>query len=60
MCLQFLAAKKREAEADTTAWEREIDQRVYPLYGLTPEEIAVVGSGRHSPRRCANTAKTTT
>jgi len=27
---------------DTTAWEQEIDQRVYPLYGLTPEEIAVV------------------
>jgi len=27
---------------DTTALEREIDQRVYQLYGLTPEEIAVV------------------
>jgi adenine-specific DNA-methyltransferase len=28
--------------ADTTALEREIDQQVYALYGLTPEEIAIV------------------
>jgi adenine-specific DNA-methyltransferase len=25
-----------------TAWEREIDERVYRLYGLTPEEIRIV------------------
>jgi len=37
-----LAAKKRDPGADTTALEREIDQRVYLLYGLTPEEIASV------------------
>jgi hypothetical protein len=29
--------------ADTTALEREIDQLVYALYGLTPEEIKIVG-----------------
>ncbi len=28
--------------ADTNAMEREIDQEVYALYGLTPEEIAIV------------------
>jgi hypothetical protein len=26
--------------------EREIDQRVYKLYDLTPEEIAIVEKGR--------------
>ncbi len=28
--------------ADTTAWEREIDQLVYELYGLTEDEIKLV------------------
>ena len=28
--------------ADTSALEREIDQQVYALHGLTPEEIAIV------------------
>jgi adenine-specific DNA-methyltransferase len=28
--------------ADTSALEREIDQQVYALYGLTPEEIKTV------------------
>ncbi|MCG2659497.1 MAG: hypothetical protein L6437_04530 [Kiritimatiellae bacterium] len=32
----------RDAVADATAWEREIDQLVYKLYGLTPEEIKIV------------------
>ena len=35
---RILAAKQRDAEADTSALEREIDQQVYALYGLTPEE----------------------
>ena len=38
----ILAAKQRDAEADTSALEREIDQLVYGLYDLTPEEIAIV------------------
>jgi adenine-specific DNA-methyltransferase len=46
MCLQFLAAKKRDPKADTSALEREIDQRVYQLYDLMPEEIAIVEKGR--------------
>jgi hypothetical protein len=39
---RILAAKQRDAEADVSAWEREIDQLVYALYGLTPEEIKLV------------------
>ena len=39
---RILAAKQREAEADTSALEREIDELVYALYGLTPEEIQIV------------------
>jgi len=37
-----LAAKPRDAEADTSALEREIDELVYALYGLTPEGIKIV------------------
>ena len=29
-------------QADTSTWEKEIDQLVYQLYGLTQEEIAIV------------------
>ena len=39
---KIVAAKQRDASADTTALEREIDQLVYKLYGLTEEEIAIV------------------
>ncbi len=39
---RILAAKEANPAADTTALEREIDQQVYALYGLTPEEIAIV------------------
>ncbi|HJZ12401.1 MAG TPA: Eco57I restriction-modification methylase domain-containing protein, partial [Acidobacteriota bacterium] len=39
---RILATKKKNSDADTTALEREIDQQVYALYGLTPEEIAIV------------------
>jgi hypothetical protein len=28
-----------------SAWEREIDERVYRLYGLTAEEIKMVEEG---------------
>lgn len=39
---RILAAKQRDAEADTSALEQEIDELVYTLYGLTPEEKALV------------------
>ena len=42
---QILAAKRANPAADVSAWEREIDERVYRLYGLTPEEIKLVEEG---------------
>jgi adenine-specific DNA-methyltransferase len=41
---RILAAKERNPNADTAALEREIDNFVYALYGLTPEEIQIVES----------------
>jgi hypothetical protein len=35
---RILAAKQRDAKADTSALERELDMLVYAVYGLTPEE----------------------
>jgi hypothetical protein len=37
-----LAAKKIDPAADTSAFEREIDERVYRLYGLSQDEIRLV------------------
>jgi hypothetical protein len=37
-----VAAKRKYPNFDTSALEREIDQQVYALYNLTPEEIAIV------------------
>lgn len=31
-----------EVEAEIAKLDREIDERVYELYGLTPEEIKIV------------------
>ena len=39
---KILAAKQRDAAADVSALEREIDELVYALYGLTQEEIKIV------------------
>jgi len=39
---KILAAKKDNPQADTTAWEKEIDQLVYKLYDLEPEEIRII------------------
>ncbi len=43
---RILAAKKADPTADTSALEREIDEQVYNLYGLTAEEIAIVEGKR--------------
>lgn len=43
---RILAAKQQDAEADVSAWENEIDQLVYALYGLTPEEIKLIEETR--------------
>lgn len=39
---QILVAKVSNPTSDTSALETEIDRMVYELYGLTPEEIAVI------------------
>ncbi len=41
----ILAAKKTDPNADTSALESEIDETVFDLYGLTPEERAIVKGG---------------
>lgn len=38
----IISAKKQNPQADTSSLEHEIDFLVYDLYGLTPEEIAIV------------------
>jgi hypothetical protein len=38
---KILAVKQRDPEADVTALAREIDELVYALYGLTPEESKI-------------------
>jgi hypothetical protein len=42
---KILAAKRADPLADVTALEREIDQHVYRLYGLTADEIKIVEEG---------------
>ena len=39
---QIIAKKSATLIADTSDLERQIDKKVYDLYGLTPEEIAVI------------------
>ena len=39
---RILSAKQRDAEADVSKLEQELDELVYALYGLTPEEKAIV------------------
>ena len=38
----ILAVKKKDSMADTSKLEKEIDNLVYELYGLSPKEIAIV------------------
>lgn len=34
--------KTKDSNTDTSALEKKIDELVYALYSLTPEEIAIV------------------
>jgi adenine-specific DNA-methyltransferase len=43
--IQIHAAKKQDPAANTSSMEKEIDQLVYQLYGLTEEEIKIVERG---------------
>jgi hypothetical protein len=38
----LLNVQRRREHNLAAAWEREIDERVYRLYGLTAEEIKIV------------------
>lgn len=42
---QIVNIKQNDPLADVSSFEREIDQKVYELYGLGPEEIAVIDKG---------------
>jgi hypothetical protein len=42
LVVRVLEAKRANPQTDTTEWEYEIDQIVYELYGLTPEEIKII------------------
>ena len=37
-----MARKKNDPNADITEFTKEIDDKVYSLYDLTPDEIAIV------------------
>jgi len=52
----ILQAKQANAAADASALEREIDARVYSLYGLTPDEICLVEESAPSSGRRAEPA----
>jgi len=43
---QILSEKQRNPIANTSSLERKIDEEVYNLYGLTPDEIKIVEEGR--------------
>ena len=45
---QILEIRESNLEADITNLETEVNQMVYELYELTPEEIAVVEGGAES------------
>ena len=51
---RLLAAKRNDADANLCELEEMIDQLVYELYQLTPEEVALV----ESEERSENTART--
>lgn len=40
--MKRLSAKKKDPEADASAWERELAVLIYALYGLTSKEIELV------------------
>ncbi len=46
---EILSIKKSDPEADVTALEREIDELVYQLYGLTEAEIVLIEAGTGAP-----------
>lgn len=43
---KIITVKKQSPQSDTSAWEKEIDNLVYQLYELTPEEIKIIEGGK--------------
>ncbi len=43
---RILAAKRADAAADVSEWERQIDAQVFALYGLSESEKALVAAKR--------------
>jgi len=39
---KILEAKRKDKSADTSHWEREIDELVYELFDLNEEEIKII------------------
>jgi len=43
---KIISTKKQNLNADTSEWEREIDELVYRLYDLTKEEVRIIEGGK--------------
>jgi hypothetical protein len=56
---RILAAKVKDASADVSQLEREIDQFIYILYHLTPEEIQLIEGVSPAPAPTAKPAMAT-
>ena len=50
---EILATKRTNVGADVSFLEREIDERVYRLYGLSSDEIALIEAASTSPKKVA-------
>jgi len=57
LVMTITSLKANNPSADTTKYEREIDDAVYKLYGLTPDEIALVEGFNTSPKKIEKPAK---
>jgi adenine-specific DNA-methyltransferase len=44
---QILSAKAANSKADTSQFEKQIDEMVYKLYELTDDEIAIIEGSRN-------------
>ena len=51
---RILAAKQSDPAADVQPLETQIDQLVYQLYNLTPEEIAIVEGSKVAVLQCGS------
>jgi len=57
LVLKAAAAREAKPDADVSALESEIDQIVYKIYDLTPEEIAIVEESATSAAMASGDSK---